>query len=145
MGNMEKIFAGHLDREFISIEFEKTPSGLKNAKVQVLGRPGLLQWASQLRTDLTNGKVPDLPPTGVDSSSLLAREIFLKLRGEWNYPYTPEELCHCRAVPTAKVDQAVIHGAHTPERVSEQTSASTACGSCRFDVEAIIKYRLSGS
>jgi len=64
-------------------------------------------------------------------------------RGEWNPPYTHEEICHCRAVPTREVEKAIIMGAHTPQKVSRWTSASTACGTCRPDVEKMISYFLS--
>lgn len=83
-------------------------------------------------------------PTGVSHSELLLKEALLKLKNDWHYPYEHEELCHCRAVPTQKVDEAIMMGAHTPEKVSRQTSASTACGTCRPDVEKIIAYRLRG-
>ncbi len=81
-------------------------------------------------------------PQGQDHGSLLLREMVLKLRGEWQFPYEHAEICHCRSVATQLVDQAVIAGAHTPEVVTRQTSASTACGTCKPDVQKIIDYRL---
>lgn len=81
-------------------------------------------------------------PEGQDHSSLLLREAILKLRGEWCLPYQEEELCHCRTIPTHDVEQAIIAGAHTPEAVTRITSASTACGTCRPNVQKIIQYRL---
>ena len=83
-------------------------------------------------------------PMGVSHEELLLKEALLKLQGQWQYPYEHEELCHCRAITTKKVDEAILMGAHTPEKVSRQTSASTACGTCRTDVEKIIAYRLTG-
>ncbi len=81
-------------------------------------------------------------PQGTTHSELLLKELLLKTQGQWAFPYQADELCHCRNVPTAIVDQAILAGAHTPEAVSRWTSASTACGTCRADVEKIIKYRL---
>lgn len=81
-------------------------------------------------------------PKGRDHGTLLVRELILKTQGQWQFPYEHQELCHCRAIPTHTVDQAIISGAHTPEAVSRMTSASTACGTCRPDVERILKYRL---
>ena len=73
--------------------------------------------------------------------TLILSEMILKLRGEWNFPYADEELCHCRSIATQTVDQAIIAGAHSPEVVTRQTSASTACGTCRPTVQKIIEYR----
>ncbi len=81
-------------------------------------------------------------PEGLSHSELLLKELLLKIKGQWNFPYQADELCHCRCVPTAIVDQAILAGAHTPEAVSRWTSASTACGTCRSDVEKMINYRL---
>lgn len=81
-------------------------------------------------------------PSGTTGPELMLKELILKARGEWSYPYQDVELCHCRAVPTEVVDQAIMRGAHTPEIVSRWTSASTACGTCRKDVTAILNYRL---
>lgn len=81
-------------------------------------------------------------PEGTSHSELLLKELLLKIKGQWQFPYQADELCHCRNVPTEIVDQAILAGAHTPEAVSRWTSASTACGTCRSDVEKIIQYRL---
>ncbi|GIL17417.1 MAG: hypothetical protein BroJett040_11680 [Oligoflexia bacterium] len=81
-------------------------------------------------------------PMGKSHSEVLVRELISKVRGVWNFPYPHDELCHCRAVQTETVDQAIIAGAHTASAISRVTSASTACGNCRFDIEAILQYRL---
>jgi bacterioferritin-associated ferredoxin len=81
-------------------------------------------------------------PSGTGHGDLLIRELILRARGEWAYPYEHLELCHCRSVPTEIVDQAILSGAHEPKQVSTRTSASTACGTCRPDVQKIINYRL---
>jgi bacterioferritin-associated ferredoxin len=89
-------------------------------------------------------KVQQWPlPQGQTHAEVLLRELLLKARGQWQLPYSEAELCHCRLVPTEVVDQAIVGGAHTPEKVSRQTSASTACGTCRPEVEKIINYRLA--
>lgn len=81
-------------------------------------------------------------PEGNSHHELMIREFVLRLRGEWDYPYKEEEICHCRSVPTNIVDQAILNGAHTCARVSSRTSASTSCGTCRPEVQKIINYRL---
>jgi bacterioferritin-associated ferredoxin len=82
-------------------------------------------------------------PSQKDHASLFLKEVILRLQNKWQLPYPHAEICHCRAVNTSVVDQAILNGAHTPEKVSRLTSASTACGTCRSDVEKIIAYRLS--
>ena len=82
-------------------------------------------------------------PETQDHGAILLREMILKLRGEWKFPYEEDEVCHCRTISTQMIDQAIIAGAHTPEIVTRQTSASTACGTCRPNVQKIIDYRLN--
>ena len=83
-------------------------------------------------------------PKGNSHSDLLLRELILKARGEWNFPYKEDELCHCRAVTTKRIDQSIIAGAHTMEQIRKATSASTGCGTCWPQIEKIIKYRVIG-
>ena len=82
-------------------------------------------------------------PVGHTGPELMLKELILKAQGKWSFPYQDEELCHCRAVPTEVIDQAILLGARTPEIVSRWTSASTACGTCRKDLTAILNYRLA--
>ncbi len=130
-------------REEASLTVELASDGtIRRADLYGIGGPAFLRALCDLRARLT-GSWREVPlPTGNHPGALLLRELLLKARGEWRFPYEDEELCHCRAVPTAVVDQAICRGAHTPQKVSSMTSASTACGTCRPDVEAIIKYRL---
>jgi bacterioferritin-associated ferredoxin len=99
----------------------------------------LKTWRSQFQ-----GVLKDLPtPQGIDHSSMLLREAILRAQGTWelNYPYKEDELCHCRAVPTKKVDAAIVGGCLTGAMVSRETSAGTSCGACRTDTDKIISYR----
>lgn len=80
-----------------------------------------------------------------DHASLLINELILKLRGDWKHPYSHEEVCHCRTVSLETVEQAILNGAHTAEMVSKWTMASTACGTCRPEVEKILQFRLQTS
>jgi bacterioferritin-associated ferredoxin len=82
-------------------------------------------------------------PPGTSHSEILLRELILKLRGNWQYPTPEVEVCHCRSVACYTIDQAIIAGAHSTEIVSRQTSASTACGTCRSQVQKMIDYRLN--
>lgn len=119
---------------------------ISNSQVQlkVVGCSQLLELVRQLKNQNPDPRQWPLPK-GNSHSEILVRELILKAKGEWAFPYQEIELCHCRAIPAEDVDQAIIAGAHTPEQVSRQTSASTACGTCRPDVEKILKYRLRGA
>jgi bacterioferritin-associated ferredoxin len=79
---------------------------------------------------------------GADHSSILIRELVLRLRGSFELPYSEEELCHCRGVPTEVVDRASIGGCHNVQSVARMTSAGTSCGTCKPDTESLIAFRL---
>lgn len=131
-------------RDFIEVECEgeslQTPGAVKS--VSVLGCTEFMEMMQKMRKHFGSNVTAWPLPEGRDHSSLLLREMILKLRGEWDFPYQHAEICHCRTVQTQTVDQAVIAGAHTPEVITRQTSASTACGTCRTDIQKIIDYRL---
>ncbi len=131
-------------RDFIEVEClgddPKAPGPVK--KVSLMGCSEFMDMMQKMRkhfgADIRQWPIPDAQ----DHSSLLLKEMILKLRGEWVFPYQEDELCHCRSIPTHVVDQAIIAGAHSPEVVTRQTSASTACGTCRPNVQKMIDYRL---
>ena len=132
-------------REQMCLEVALSADGtIQSAQLQGVGGPLFLRRLSDFRAQL-KGSIHRLElPTDHDVASLMFSELILRARGEFHYPYLEEELCHCRAVPTKIVDCAILSGAHTPERVSRLTSASTACGTCRPDVQNILKFRLKG-
>ena len=111
-------------------------------RVRFVGCAKLLHFLESQRD--VHGKDPALwpLPEGREHHELLVKELILKLRGQWNHPYTDEEVCHCRTVSLQTVEEAILAGAHTPQAVSRWTSASTSCGTCRPDVERIIAFRL---
>lgn len=117
-------------------------TSIKPFKMKVIGCTQLLQTLNNLKekhgSDISVWPIP----MENDHTSLLIKELILKLNNKWEHPYLHEEVCHCRSVPLETVEQAIFNGAHTPEMVSRWTSASTACGTCRTDVEKILKYRL---
>lgn len=90
----------------------------------------------------THGENPKNWPTplGSEPSDLLLKEFLLRLRGEWKEVHTPDELCHCRHVPTSLVAEAIRAGAADSQVVSRWTGASTACGTCRPLVEEMLEY-----
>lgn len=130
-------------REEIHLRLTVDDQGsITQAQLTGIGSSALLKHLLSYRKEL-KGALRDLPiPRGDGPETMALREVVLRAKGEWQPPYTDEELCHCRVVATQKVDLAICMGAHTVRRVQELTSASTACGTCRPDVEAMIKFRL---
>ncbi len=95
----------------------------------------------QKEQDLTKWTLP----VGQGHSELLIKELILKAKGLWQFPYEHAEICHCRAITTARVDQAILCGAHDLPSIRRATSANTACGTCHEDLTKIIQYRLGSS
>lgn len=129
-------------RENLQLQAQLSSTGeLSEIRLFAIGGPDFLHRIQEWRAKIVGQLLEVELPVGNSIADILLRELLLKAQGLWKYPYQDRQLCHCRAVPTSVVDEAVICGAHTPEEVSRQTSASTACGTCRPDVEEIIKYR----
>jgi bacterioferritin-associated ferredoxin len=130
-------------REVMALEMSLDDAGsIRAVKLTGIGGDSFLKHLTGFRVQL-KGKLSDVQlPMGNSTPELMFRELILRARGEWSFPFCEAELCHCRAVPLKVVDAAILSGAHTTREVSRDTSASTACGTCRPDVEAILKYRL---
>lgn len=136
------IQVGLKGRDNLLLDYTLNAGVLGAVSLRAIGCYALLLRAQELR-GLLRGSLSEIPvPEGADHASLLARELVLRLKGEWAFPYHESELCHCRAVATAKVDDSIIAGAHDVDAIAEQTSAGSACGSCRPDSQRIINYRL---
>lgn len=134
-----------LGRDEVHLEIEIANGTIADAKLRAIGCPDLLQACTELRP-LLKGALEAVPlPEGDSHQAMLLRELLLKARGEWQHPYPEQELCHCRAVPTAKVDAAVVCGAHDVASINQRTSAGTSCGSCQPDILSLIHYRKSKS
>ncbi len=129
-------------RDQIKLRVEVDTEGeILSATLRVVGCMELLHLAQALRLKLSGRLSAVTLPEGLSHSAILLREALLKAQGKWSFPYSEEELCHCRAVPTSRVDAAVISGCHTVDAVKRATSASSSCGTCRPDVEAVIRHR----
>jgi bacterioferritin-associated ferredoxin len=136
----KKTYRAEIDhQDWMELVVSKSENRLKGAGCSSVLRV-LREFKDQLKGDPSSWEIPK----GVDHGSKLMRELVLKARGEWKFPYEEEELCHCRMVKTKTVDQAVLKGAHTVEEVARKTTAGTGCGTCRYNTEEIINYRKTG-
>jgi bacterioferritin-associated ferredoxin len=132
-------------RERLSLQLDLNDSGeITSAVLDGIGCRATLQLMAEWRPKLV-GKLEALPlPEGNEHSAIMLRELLLKAQGRWAFPYAEDEICHCRMVPTSKVDAAIVSGCLTIDEIKRGTSASTSCGACRTDIENIIEYRLRG-
>jgi bacterioferritin-associated ferredoxin len=129
-------------RDKLTLEIQVEHDEIKAAKLRVTGCMEILKLAEEWRSKF-KGPLATIPlPQGNGHAALMLREAIVKAKGEWAFPYPEQELCHCRAVATSKVDAAIVGGCHTIQSVAQETSAGTSCGTCRVDTDAIIKYRL---
>jgi bacterioferritin-associated ferredoxin len=130
------------DREWIELEIQiDSNSIVQEATFRAFGCHHLLESSAKFVKGAKKTKLNELHWDGLNHWDILIEEVILKLKGEFQLPITEEELCHCRKIPTAKVDNAIVLGAQTPEKVRAWTSASSGCGTCRPNVEKIISYR----
>jgi nitrite reductase (NADH) large subunit len=98
--------------------------------------------------------VPSLLQTfasGLPLSESRADVIFVPavapvLRGSEAAATTPDSarVCDCNSVSKAQIIEAVLGGARSVQAVCDLTRASTGCGSCRPEVEAIVALACKG-
>lgn len=132
-------------RESLEITLKIEDNNIESADIKSIGCLNFLKLSQQMKEEL-KGPISKLNlPTGQDHSSMIWREMIMKIQEEWQLPVSQEELCHCRKVSTEKVDRSVVYGAHSIEDIRHQTSANTGCGTCKDDVASLISYRLKTS
>ncbi|MFN7905550.1 MAG: (2Fe-2S)-binding protein [Pseudobdellovibrionaceae bacterium] len=79
--------------------------------------------------------------TGVSHADLLIKKLIFQLN-EKKHPYADSEVCHCRNISKEMIEENILNGSHSVGALQRTTTASTACGSCHADVEAILNYWL---
>lgn len=110
-------------------------------QIKAIGCLPLLSFVQKWRDQLAGKELAAAPvPHGPSHPEMLVRELIRQAQGHWHPPYTDEEICHCRLVPTNVVIDAIRAGAQTNAEVSAMTSATTACGTCGPDVRRLIDY-----
>lgn len=131
-------------REWLELTIELDETGvIQQSSFHAWGCHNLLNAASEASQQLTKNKIDALKPrAGREHWDLLVNEAFLKLQSAFEFPLKDLELCHCRKVLAKKVDEAIVLGAHTPEKVRAWTSASSGCGTCRPEIEKLLSFRL---
>ena len=117
-------------------------TSLEPFKMEVIACHKLMQTLNDLKKQFGENIKSWPMPTGIDHASLLIKELILKLNDQWKHVYLDDEVCHCRTISLEMIELAIFHGATTAERVTQMTTASSACGTCRPDVEKILKFRL---
>ncbi|MCB0348581.1 MAG: (2Fe-2S)-binding protein [Bdellovibrionales bacterium] len=133
---MKKIVVELENQDSISVSLE---SG--SLHFEAKGCLEIIKICQQLNTQKISDPFKCALPTGNGHVSMLVRELLQKAKEVWDFPYKEEELCHCRAIPTKVVDQAIINGLHNVEEIGKFCSAGVTCGNCRTDIENILNYR----
>lgn len=124
----------------ISMLAQKSDDYLSNVEINIVGKSSFLSLVHEWRPHFGK-KIDKIPlPEGASEEALVLKELILRLQDKWEPPYTAEELCHCRLVPTAKVQEAILLGARENQTVGQMTSAGTGCGTCSKDIDAMISY-----
>lgn len=137
-----KIQVGFENKDYLEIESSEDVYPIQNFKVVTLyGCHEFLNRIQEYKSKYGKGISSWPEPQGAGHVDLLMRELILKMNGRWEFPYTQEELCHCRQILTRDVDAVIVWGANSVSLVSAMTTASTACGTCRPDIEKILKRR----
>jgi bacterioferritin-associated ferredoxin len=131
------------EREWLELHVQlDSDHVVKKCHFLAWGCHNLLAAAEKACMQMEKNKLSEIHWEGTAHWDLLIKEALLRLRDEFKLPLDEDELCHCRKIPGLKVDNAIVLGAHTPERVRAWTTASSGCGTCRPNVEKIISYRL---
>ncbi|MBK9295157.1 MAG: (2Fe-2S)-binding protein [Oligoflexia bacterium] len=78
-----------------------------------------------------------LSVVGVKTAQLMLNELLDKAKGVYK-SVDDIEICHCRKINRSEIIDAILLGAHTPEKVKKWTTASSGCGTCRSDVDKLI-------
>lgn len=130
----------------LNLDLEVDQNGtILESKLTGIGGPKMLELLPKWRP-LLQGKLSEVQiPVGVSGPELMFKELIQKAQGRWVPGFEEAEVCHCRVVPTITVRQSIFMGAHSPEQVSMYTTASTACGTCRKDVELILNALLKSN
>ena len=143
-GDKMNLRIGNEGRDWLTADLVIENDAIEKAVLKGSGCSTFLLKLDALREHL-KGPIAELEvPTGTDHADMLMRELVLRIKGEWEFPYQEEELCHCRMVPSKVVDAAIINGADTIADICRRTNAGTGCGTCRPNSEAIISYRKFG-
>ena len=138
--------ASFLNRDQFELKLKLHGPKILSAEISAIACPECLKEIQNLKQSLQTYKndFSKLPlPEGDHHSAMLLREVLLKLRNEWAFPYKEEELCHCRNVTTQTVDACIMGGTFSVSEIGEKTMAGTACGTCRPVSQMLIDYRLN--
>ena len=138
-------FVKFSNRDEIKLSLQLDDQRIVQVEIHSVACPECLDEIKKLKNNLRlhaqdYSKMP--LPTGEHHSAVLVRELIMKSRSEWAFPYKEEELCHCRNVATSIVDDCIIGGLHRVSEIGEKTMAGTACGICRPMTQMLIDYRL---
>jgi bacterioferritin-associated ferredoxin len=98
-------------------------------------------WEVPISTIQRNGALDIVVSRDDRRASLLMQELVKRAQGLWRSPFAGEIVCTCRGVTSESIDQAIVAGAKSIEEISLWTTACTACTTCKFKIEDLLKNR----
>ncbi len=132
------------NREWVEFEISLNPRGLVTSAIwRGQGCHALLKSADALAAQLKNKELDTFRHEGSGHAHMLLKEVLEKLSGT-SVSKEDEEICHCRKINRSTIDQMIVLGAQTPEKVKAWTTAGSGCGTCRPEVQKLIDERLIG-
>ncbi len=130
-------------REWVEFELTVKDGVISHVEWHAQGGTALLLASDNLAREISGQTFDKLsmPIKNKSTSELMLREVIEKITGQ-NVPYVDEEICHCRKINRTVIDKLIVLGAHTPEKIRSWSTAGSGCGTCRPDVEKLIKLRV---
>ena len=130
-------------REWVEFEISLTGGNVTSVIWHAQGCHLLLSAAEKFAHDLADQNLQNSNlKFGNHHSALMISEIYDKLLDRWVKP-EEIEICHCRKIDKSVINEAILLGAHTPEKVRAWTTASSGCGTCRPEVQKLIDEKLN--
>ncbi|OFZ29675.1 MAG: hypothetical protein A2622_10645 [Bdellovibrionales bacterium RIFCSPHIGHO2_01_FULL_40_29] len=113
---------------------------LRQGSLHIVGSFELIHKMNELKEKYGSNPVkwPELEKIK-SADELLINEFILKCQSRFQLAYEHAELCHCRMVPAERVYDAIKQGCRTVNDIGRTTLAGTGCGSCRPDIEKLLK------
>ena len=133
-----------LGREWVEFTLQLQGATVSSVQWKAQGGHKLLQLCTDLAQDLKSKDINSykVKSDNNSSSQLLLEELVKRLNGSFETSDPEEEICHCRKIRQAVIDQMIVLGAHTPEKVMSFCTAGSGCGTCRPEVQKLIDKRI---
>src|ERR1700722_11788566 len=102
-------------REWVEFEIALGSDGkIQDIQWRAWGCHNLIETSRKASLSFSGKDFVGLDWPGAEHWDLLINEAFSRAKGTFQIPVDDPETCHCRKIPTSRVDEAIVLGAHTP-------------------------------